>query len=155
MSDDDLLDFESSRWLGGNKYQILTNVLERVFEQVKQLVSLDRIERYKIIVTFFQELNGLDIDKLPISSKLRDKIFELRSEYLVFFEELRKHVDSNSAGALIFDSGIDVDFPDGSFSIFRYSQWTIKKIFFTKEEFFEIHTLVRARTLILDEKLIA
>lgn len=88
----------------------------------------------KRLLWFFQNKYSIEYLSSIFEHDTLIKISDLYDDYTVFFDDIPKLIDSHSAGAMIVDSWITFN-EDWGFSIYRYSQWQIKKIDFTKKEY--------------------
>ena len=151
LTDNELLEFERLSITWKDEFEMFLSLIEGIKSAViklfESLTELNPRQKNYIIASFFQQIEGIDSHKLPVSSQLRDKIIILRNDYQAFFDDIPKLLDPSSWGFLIVDSGFT--HYETWFSIFRCSQWSTKEVFFSLNEFWEIYELVRKRLLIL------
>lgn len=153
LSDDELLEFERAKNTQKDGFEMLVDLVDAINNSVvglfNRMTELSFAEKNTIIATFFQQIDGIEIPKLPISVWLQEKIVLLRDEYQAFFDDIPKFLDPSSSWFLILDSGF-THYKNG-FAIFRCSKWGTKEIFFTMDEFKEMLYLVKNHLLILKD----
>ncbi len=86
------------------------------------------------ILRFFSKKHDIDYLWTVFEPETLIKISELYNNYSAFFDDIPKLMDYHCAGFMITDSWITFN-EDWGFSIFRISNWTIKQVNFTAEEY--------------------